>query len=128
MSIELEVKNKEESERQKEIEKILETIKEEKKTADEQDALVASEKLKVAKEEKDNQKNITELEKEMKLVEIPMKEAIQICENELTRNKISELKKFSQAGQAVKDVFFAFIFCNFSSVVLFVLLHFKVGV
>lgn len=107
MSIELVEKNKEESEKQSEIERILERIKEEKKLADEQDSLVASEKIRVAKEEKDNQKNIIELKKEMALVEKPMNDAITICDTELTRNRLLELKKISHAGQAVKDVFFA---------------------
>ena len=110
MSIILEVKNKEEIEKQRELESLLEKIKEEKKIAEAQFNLVETEKEKNAKQFKMFEKSIEELNKELIEVEKPMQEAREIVNNKLDRQIFSEFKGQNVAGsKEVEQVFFALI-------------------
>lgn len=109
MSIELEIKNKEEIEKQRDLEAILERIKEEKVLAEAQEVIVEHEKEKNSIHTKLFEKNLQELNKELEEVEKPMHEAKELVNDKIDRNKLAEFKGMQNVSEEVQRVFFALI-------------------
>lgn len=107
MSYIMEEKNKEETQKLKELEKIIDEINEKKKTAMEQENDLEYEREKNAKNRKFFEKNMEESKKELEEAEKPMKEAHDLIEEKISRKKLAEFRGLLEVSQEIKNVFYA---------------------
>jgi len=107
MSYHMEEKNKEETTKLKELEKIIDEINEKKKIAMEQENDLEYEREKNAKNRKFFEKNMEESKKELDEAEKPMKEAHDLIVKNIDRKKLAEFRVLSEVPSEIKNVFYA---------------------